>query len=182
MPPIIFIHGLNSSPSSAWELNMKWENDYGHADANEGISSTESFTGNTYSWAENQPYSNVDTHYIDSYDNGDDSIIELPERLIEYNSYTPNVDLFAYQYGANNHVGIAGDDLESFIQGLRTHVDSISSYQDFNIIAHSKGGLVSRHFIELTDGTLDIDRLITFGTPHFGVNNSAAGDLDRGEQ
>lgn len=181
MAPIIFIHGMNSSPAGAFEINMKWENDYGHADANESIDSTESYTGNTYSWAENQPYSNVDVHFIDSYQNNDDNIIELPERLIEYNGYTPNVDLFAYQYGANNHVGIAGDDLGSFISGLRTYVSSIPSYQDFNIIAHSKGGLVSRHFIETaTDGTHDITRLITFGTPHMGVNNSALGDLDRG--
>jgi hypothetical protein len=180
MSPVIFIHGLNSSPAGAFEINMKWENDFDHADANENIDSTESYTGNTYSWAENQPYSNVDVHFIDSYQNGDDDIIELPERLIENNGYTPNVDLFAFQYGANNHVGIAGDDLGSFIAGLRQHVSSISSYQTFDIIAHSKGGLVSRHFIETsTDGTHDITRLITFGTPHMGVNNSAADDLDR---
>jgi Palmitoyl protein thioesterase/Bacterial TSP3 repeat len=180
LPPVIFIHGLASSPSGAWELNMKWENDYGHADANETISSSESYTGNTYSWAENQPYSNVDTHFIDSYQNDGDGKIEQAERLIEYDGYIPNENLFAFQYGANNHVGIAGDDLGDFINGLRENVDTISPYQDFTIIAHSKGGLVSRHYIETsTNGSEAINRLITFGTPHYGVNNSLTGDMDR---
>ncbi|MBX9245273.1 caspase family protein [Actinotalea ferrariae] len=40
--------------------------------------------------------------------------------------------------------------------------------QRLDVVAHSMGGLVSRHFIELGGGATVVDRLVTLGTPNGG--------------
>lgn len=42
--------------------------------------------------------------------------------------------------------------------------------QQVTLVAHSMGGLVSRAYLESSDYRQDVEQLITFGTPHVGVD------------
>lgn len=169
--PVVFIHGLSSSPSGAWGIDMYWDNVL-MAKSEESIGLGESYTGNTYLSEEYEPYTNVDVHFIEGISNDGEMADDLRDA-----GYVVNKELFTFQYYANGHVGDAGEAIDDFINGIRNNV--FGDTRDVNIIAHSKGGLVSRYAIEANSQSSNIDRLITFGTPHFGVNNSSLGDLDR---
>ncbi|WP_349409907.1 hypothetical protein [Pseudalkalibacillus sp. SCS-8] len=172
--PTIMLHGLNSN-TARWGFDKLWENSGSKPKADEYINSYESFTGTEYALGYTSSYGNHDVHYL--YDGGNTA--QLGWQLnVDFN-YTPNVDLFGFNYEHNGHVAEGADWLKHYIGDLES-LGYINSYDDINLIGHSKGGLVSRYLIENLGYDWYIDRLMTFGTPHFGSDKSFFGtDLDR---
>ncbi|WP_257348277.1 hypothetical protein [Pseudalkalibacillus decolorationis] len=171
--PTILIHGLFGS-SGTWGYTNHWDNESSSPKVEQSISSTCTFTGKSYSDNTTSNYSNPDVHYIC----GTSDAGELGPQLDVDFGYTPNVDLFAFEYHHSGHVATGARHLGNFINALRAQ-GIIRKYDDVNLLAHSKGGLISRYFIENQGGTDDVERLITIGTPHFGSDLSTFGDMDR---
>jgi len=171
LQPTILIHGLNSN-SQAFGFNNKWKNGASPS-AETAISSTQTFTKVSYASGATSTYGNVDVHFITSVSDS----AELGPILDTNKGYTPNVDLFIYEYDANGHVGTAANGLKSFITNLTSK--AIIPAGTVNLVGHSKGGLVSRYYIENLSGSSKVARLVTLGTPHFGSDWATFGDLDR---
>lgn len=171
--PTIVIHGWNSN-STAFGFANKWKNNDYSPSAETSIASSETFTGTSYAKGTVSSYSNIDVHFITSVTD----TTELGAWLNANKGYTKNVDLFIFEYYNNGHVGIAAARLKEFISNMRS-AGKIGSTVVVNLIGHSKGGLVSRYYIENLSGTNDVARLITLGTPHFGSDLSTFGDMDR---
>ncbi|MCX7570771.1 hypothetical protein OS242_12460 [Tumebacillus sp. DT12] len=169
--PTILVHGFWGS-STTWGFNQKWSNGGDTPSAESAIYSYETFTGKTYASGTASTYSNIDVQYITS--NSDST--EMGPILVG-KGYTRNVDLFNFEYHSDGHVALAGQHLKNFIANLKS-AGKIPSGA-VNIIAHSKGGLVSRYFIENQSGSSSVARLTTLGTPHFGSDYSTFGDMDR---
>ncbi|WLD92620.1 triacylglycerol lipase [Alkalihalobacillus sp. AL-G] len=172
--PTIMVHGLNSN-TSRWGFDKLWQNDDNIPEADEYINSYESFTGREYSNGYDSSYGNYDVHYLG--DAGDQGDLGWQLNLDFY--YTPNVDLFGFNYEHNGHVGEGAAWLRHYIGDLES-LGYINSYDDINLVAHSKGGLISRYLIENLGYSYYVDRLMTFGTPHFGSDRVFFGtDMDR---
>jgi pimeloyl-ACP methyl ester carboxylesterase len=82
------------------------------------------------------------------------------------------VEAFASRYDAAfgyNHPTFTRDPLENAIRLLEMIPDDVRLNVD--IMAHSRGGLVTRSLVELQEMTpkFNIQRLITFGSPHGGT-------------
>ncbi|MBY6036899.1 hypothetical protein KUV80_09550 [Fictibacillus nanhaiensis] len=171
--PVIMLHGLFGSTGSFGYENL-WANSDDLAKANANVSSTQSFSGKSYSSGTQLSYGNKDVHFITSTSDYN----ELGAMLDSAQGYTPNVDLFAFEYDEGGHVGLGAQYLGQFIQDLRSS-GIIPSSSPVQLLAHSKGGLVSRYYIENQNGSVNIARLFTIGTPHFGSDLSLYGDMDR---
>jgi len=169
--PTILIHGLNSN-SQAFGFNNLWSNGASPS-ASSAVSSTQTFTKVSYASGATSTYGNIDVHYITSVSDS----AEFGPVLDSLKGYTPNVDLFIYEYDANGHVSTASSGLKSFVSNLYTK--GIIPAQSVNLVGHSKGGLVSRYYIENLSGSAYVPRLVTLGTPHFGSDWATFGDLDR---
>lgn len=171
--PTIMIHGYNSN-SECWGYRDKWSNG-NNPSASSYVYSYETFTGTSYSSGYVSSYSNPDTHYITSVSDS----TEIGVVLDTYKGFTPNVDLFTYEYDSTGHVGIGASGLRGFVNNMYAK-GIIPSTAYINLLAHSKGGLVSRYYIENLNGSYEaVDRLITLGTPHYGSDYSTFGDMDR---
>ena len=62
--------------------------------------------------------------------------------------------------------------VDSAARSLSRFVDQVLSCErrtEVDLVAHSMGGLVARHFIERLSGARKVGRLITIGTPHHGT-------------
>lgn len=172
--PTIMVHGLNSN-TARWGYDKLWQNDDPIPEADEYINSYESFTGREYADGYDSSYGNYDVHYLG--DAGDTA--DVGWQLNVDFAYTPNIDLFGFNYEHNGHVGEGATWLRHYIGDLES-LGYINSYDDINLIAHSKGGLVSRYLIENLGYSYYVDRLLTFGTPHFGSDRVFFGtDMDR---
>ncbi|MGB8955728.1 MAG: hypothetical protein WCC10_10150 [Tumebacillaceae bacterium] len=172
LQPTILVHGLLGS-STTWGYNNLWSNG-ATPKAESAISSTQSYTHATYASGATSTFSNIDVHYITSVSDS----AEMGPILDANKGYTRNVDLFVYEYDSDGHVATAATGLKGFVAGLRSKA-IIASTQDVNLVVHSKGGLVSRYYIENLSGSADVTRLVTLGTPHFGSDLSTFGDMDR---
>jgi pimeloyl-ACP methyl ester carboxylesterase len=172
LQPTILVHGLLGS-SKTWGFNNLWSNG-ATPKAESAISSTQSFTHTTYASGATSTFSNIDVHYITSVSD----TAEMGPILDTNKGYTRNVDLFIYEYDSDGHVATAANGLKGFISGLRSKA-IIASTQDVNLMGHSKGGLVSRYYIENLAGSANVTRLVTLGTPHYGSDLSTFGDMDR---
>ncbi|HEU4965677.1 MAG TPA: hypothetical protein VFV52_17850 [Bacilli bacterium] len=171
--PTILVHGFNSN-SDCWGLRDKWDNG-NNPSASSYVYSYETFTGSSYSSGYTSTYSNIDTHYITSISDSS----EMGAILDSNKGFTPNVDLFTYEYDSTGHVGIAANGLRGYVNNLYAY-GIIPSYTYINLLAHSKGGLVSRYYIENLNGSYEaVDRLVTIGTPNYGSDWSTFGDMDR---
>jgi hypothetical protein len=171
--PVIMLHGLFGSIGSFGFENL-WDNSGDLAKANTAVGASQTYTGRTYSSGTQLSYGNKDVHFITSTsDSG-----ELGAMLDSAQGYTPNVDLFAYEYDEGGHVSLGAKYLGQFINDLRSS-GIISAYDPVQLLAHSKGGLVSRYYIENLNGSSNVSRLFTIGTPHFGSDLSTYGDMDR---
>jgi pimeloyl-ACP methyl ester carboxylesterase len=148
------------------------------------IPSNQTFSGSTYHAGNQLHYDNPDVQFITGI--AEDSNNYLGPVLTDldsigwggvgYPEYTPNYDLFIFEYDNDDtNIHINSMYLNNYIQNLR-NIGKIAPYQGsivpVAIIAHSMGGLVARYFVEnldeQTDGDIDINSLITIGTPHFG--------------
>lgn len=62
-------------------------------------------------------------------------------------------------------------DIGNSAAALATAVDSVRTQTGsakVDLIGHSQGGLVSRHFVKYLGGDAKVDSLISLGTPHYG--------------
>jgi hypothetical protein len=169
--PTIMVHGLWGG-ADTWGYENYWNNDGSRPYTEKSTSCT--FSGKSYSSGYYSYYSNYDVHYLCSRtDNA-----ELGSQLDIDFAYTPNVDLFGFEYHHDGHVDTGAYYLGYFINRLR-ETGKIGSTQDVNLMAHSKGGLVSRYSVENYNRSGDVDRILTFGTPHFGSDAATTGDMDR---
>jgi hypothetical protein len=166
------VHGLFGS-TGTWGWDNYWNNgDSPYAEST--IYPDCTYTGTQYDLGEFTTYSNIDVHYLCAYSDFDELGVELDENY----GYTPNVDLFGFEYGSDGHVDTGAYYLGVFINNLRNK-SIIGSSQDVNLMAHSKGGLVSRYSVENYNRSADVDRILTWGTPHFGSDAATSGDMDR---
>jgi hypothetical protein len=170
--PTILVHGLYGS-STTWGFNQKWSNGGDTPSADSAVTASQTFTGKTYASGAASTYSNIDVQFI----TGVSDSAEIGPAL-DTKGYTPNVDLFIFEYNSDGHVATAAGHLKNFVAGLKS-AGKIASTTDVNLIGHSKGGLVSRYYIENLSGSTYVARLTTLGTPHFGSDLSTFGDMDR---
>jgi len=117
----------------------------------------------------------------------------IPQSISEYftkNGYTMNKNLFAFNYANQDFASRNGRLLSQYIENIKssvcdnssTEIPAISSdifatksdLEDmkarFILIGHSNGGLVSRYYIENLGGHINVDKLITIDTPHYGAS------------
>ncbi len=80
----------------------------------------------------------------------------------DYDTY-----LARWTSNANETIGIpaAADCLQTQLDGLLVGSPGAS----VTLVGHSLGGIVSRYFVERTGYKGDVDRLITYGSPHAGI-------------
>lgn len=92
--------------------------------------------------------------------------------------YVQNQDYFVFPYDWRKKITESANDLESFINN---NVGVTNSTTKVTIIGHSLGGLVGRIYTQTHP--LNIDKLITVGTPHKGVvqvyKPLEAGEIDK---
>ncbi|HZH59191.1 MAG TPA: hypothetical protein VEY70_06405 [Metabacillus sp.] len=177
--PVILVHGLYGS-ASTWGARTLWENTGPTAYASTTIDKTQTFTKTiTYYQGDTLTYDNIDATWITSVPNQ----LDIAYYLMNSKGYTANVDLFVFQYNNNLYAEAygAGSQLKFYIDNLLTYLKSKGSpHSTVNLIAHSKGGLVSRYAIENFSAGQKVQRLITLGTPHYASDYySGTSDLAR---
>ena len=123
--------------------------------------------------------------------------------------YEANKNLFAFNYPNQDFAIKNSEKLEEYIEAVKiyskvnsspynssvnsdfkaeasdifaTKNDLDKNQARFILIGHSNGGLVSRYYIENMGGDVNVDKLITIDTPHYGSNlaNMAYSSLQRG--
>ena len=178
--PIILLHGRTSNtldtfgvPTVVCPYKMKPYNN--HYDTS--IIST----GNN-----NYMYNDVNTHIIDS---KNIKVGSLGAALVN-KGYIANKNLFAFNYPNQDFAIKNGEKLKKYIEAVKlesekqsgkvdkfyavasdifaTKNDLDNNHARFILIGHSNGGLVSRYYIENLDGDVNVDKLITIDTPHYG--------------
>ena len=100
--------------------------------------------------------------------------------------YTPNVDLFVFNYPNEDAVKYNAYKLNAYLENLATDIRTNGTNQEklsffgkasnltattdynINIVGHSMGGLVARYYIENIGKDENVDKLITICTPHWG--------------
>ena len=107
------------------------------------------------------------------------------------NGYTPNVDMFVFNYPNQDAVVHSAKKFKCYIENLiksvregdndqlkatfyKSRRDYMLNRYTINIVGHSMGGLVARYYIENLGQDTHVDKLITICTPHWG---SGYGDL-----
>lgn len=197
LPYTFLIHGWTGD-STTFGFENGWSpSDENYSKANLNLSGSQSFTGKSFNVGDTQSLNNPDVHFITNIKTDvicdNESCREDPNnpetnRIGIYLasdsrsgglSYTPNVDLFLFEYQNDfSDVFLNAHHLDSYIKNLK-NMNIIPDNAITAIVAHSMGGLVSRYFIENIDQQGTINKLITIGTPHFGVQYSPVGDLGR---
>ena len=139
-------------------------------------------------------------------DNAEPYLEEHPEGgnlayHLEQNGYTINVDLFVFNYPNKDAVVHSANKLNAYLANLAEHIRTTGSTQAkysffgratgitttspycIDIVGHSMGGLVARYYIENIGKDMNVRKLITIDTPHWGssladISNSLGfGDL-----
>lgn len=168
--PIILLHGRNDNTSGAF-----------------GVVTKSSSNNDCYGiglTVNNIDYSSVTSHIILGIDDG-----KLGDYLEDSLKYTPNKNLFAFNYPNMDFAINNSPRLQKYIKNLKsasnnsnktdnflancsdifaTKEDLEKEHARFILIGHSNGGLVSRYYIEKLSGYVDVDKLITIDTPHYG--------------
>lgn len=115
------------------------------------------------------------------------------------NGYTPNVDMFVFNYPNQDAVVHSAKKFKCYIENLiksvregdndqlkatfyKSRRDYILNRYTINIVGHSMGGLVARYYIENLGQDTHVDKLITICTPHWGsdyadLSNGIIGDV-----
>lgn len=187
--PTVMVHGLTGN-STTWGVQDKWTNTQPlFKQAQDFVNSNETYSGYAYDAGTFMPYYDPNTHFIiNGYSEGAEDPTgargdEMGVHLIKA-GYTPNVDLFQFEYYNIGRVFVASYELYGYLKILREW-QVIPSTQPVNLLAHSMGGLVSRYYIEnvMYQSNPLVQNLITLGTPHFGSDTATEldwpEDLDR---
>lgn len=156
--PVILIHGRDDNSESCWGA-INW---------------IEKGTNNVYDIGNPKDYTDV---YLQSIRDDSESVIwdGSPNNIKEddtqmYHSlltsgYTKNVDLFVFNYPNVDFVEKNAKLLNDYIENLKIKY----GYEKFDLVGHSKGGLISRFYIESMKKDENIRKLITIDTPHWGT-------------
>jgi pimeloyl-ACP methyl ester carboxylesterase len=99
---------------------------------------------------------------------------KIAETLLEYFDLVPEQNYFEFPYDWRRDCRPAARAL-----ARRSH-DWLAAWRERSgntdakliLVAHSLGGLVARHFLELLDGWKETRALVTFGTPYRGALNA----------
>lgn len=132
-------------------------------------------------------YSSIETHIII----GDDTKFGTLGSYLVAEGYTANKNLFAFNYPNEDFAMNNAPKLSDYIGNIKlcvtgetkrpdefialesdifaTEDDKENNHARFVLIGHSNGGLVSRYYIENMDGYVNVDKLITIDTPHYGA-------------
>jgi pimeloyl-ACP methyl ester carboxylesterase len=155
--PILFIHGINSNCKTWDDAIPQLEKYFGYR--LKKFNKPEEFI--SYS-KPGDPTKGV-TWFISQ-----DGKYESPAKLY----------LEAFDYGGKDssggfkyHIGSHTPKLKSEIEKILKAYYGEDNWQNakLNIIAHSMGGLIARHYIQKADGAKRVKRLITIGTPHCSI-------------
>lgn len=176
--PVLLIHGRTDSSYGAFGLHTDVcpNGDDKKNDSIDFYNDTSDF------------YSNVKTHIIKDKDIDSNKL----GYYLSQHTYIVNKNLFVFNYpnwdfAQNNAPKLAGyiENIKSCVKGefespedfLATKRDIFATKEDlknnnarFILIGHSNGGLVSRYYIENIGGDVNVDKLITIDTPHYGSN------------
>ncbi|MDY6777680.1 MAG: alpha/beta fold hydrolase, partial [Candidatus Nanohaloarchaea archaeon] len=77
--------------------------------------------------------------------------------------------------------GLTTDHPAFYAQELQEYVEeTLDQEERISLLAHSMGGLVSRHYVEELEGGDYVDSLVTLGTPHQGSLLAYMGGHTRG--
>jgi hypothetical protein len=89
---------------------------------------------------------------------------DLVEALLKNGGYTRGVNLFTFPYDWEKSNKISAEKLKQKIQQIKNQ----TAMPKVDLVAHSMGGLVARHYIQSENYLEDVDQVITMGTPHLG--------------
>ena len=176
--PVFLIHGRDSNTEATWGIitNIpKGKNNHYAPNVD-----AKAKNGNKYIEVCSQEISEV--HQGNS--NDEDKPCNLGFEL-EKAGYTKNINLFAFTYPNQDAVVHSANKFKIYIENLIGDVRtsgtdeekacfyaSRSDYEnniyEFNIVAHSMGGLVARYYIENLNQDCRVNKLITICTPHWG--------------
>jgi pimeloyl-ACP methyl ester carboxylesterase len=100
-----------------------------------------------------------------------DPILHTYDDLIatlDANGYTPGTDLFLFPYDWHaSNVDTAGL--------LKQKIDAVKATcacGTVDLVVHSMGGLIARHYMQSASYDNDVDQVVFLGTPHLGAPNA----------
>lgn len=188
--PVFLIHGRKSHSKPTWGIDS-YISEENNDHFNSNVNAT-SLNDKSYFTPQNQLIPEENAFVENSFDT--EKPVNLGNVLID-NGYSPNVNLFIFNYPNQDAVIHNAKKFEKFIKTLATQVkyfypDQVKTcfyssrrameLNDFkiNIVGHSMGGLVARYFIEnmyytnpndeMISYDKHVDKLITICTPHWG--------------
>jgi pimeloyl-ACP methyl ester carboxylesterase len=102
-----------------------------------------------------------------------DGYTAVAESLIEHFGLQRGVSFFDFPYDWRRHNAVAARKLQRRVHDwLKVKKQAGASDPKAVLVAHSMGGLVCRHFLEVLGGWRQTRALVTFGTPYRGSLNS----------
>ena len=180
--PVVFIHGLTDNTYGAFGIPTNacpYYQNKAHPLNNQY---------NTQETETHESYIDINTHLIDTLNIQQGKI----GKYLCNNLYVPNKNMFAFNYPNRDFAHFNADKLSGYINAIKNYVteqsnsipqfkaetsDIFATREDlekgharFVLIGHSNGGLVSRFYIENKNGYVNVDKLITIDTPHYGSN------------
>ncbi len=211
-PAVFLIHGRNDNSFTVWgahnsvgvslyNTEIEDNDDYNsslsatvpgtqlyYTDINTQMIQSFSENGQTNDGVFNGEYYTVKIELIDliQYSSTHSEGGNLAYYLVNECGYTPNVDLFVFNYPNQDAVKYNAQKLNAYLENLATEIRTngtaqqkasffgktsgitASSPYNIDIVGHSMGGLVARYYIENLDKDHNVRKLITIGTPHWG--------------
>lgn len=141
-PPIILIHGFGGTMNS-YGFNNRWNNkqEVTNAIAESAVPPEDTFSGQSYKTGDKLPYYHPDANKIQRVDRVSDET-EIGPALMA-SGYTPNEDLFGFEYWTTFTSGYEWIQIESlFLNEYVKELHAIGKLnQRVNLVAHSMGGL-----------------------------------------
>ncbi len=173
--PIILIPGFAGTTLSTSDLGTVYEGDDGHGGIFE-----HHYLANEQVWINTSEAANPgEDDYFDALKMKPDGqtpesnlyprfpVPEVYQPTLEYfrtKGYRDGRDLFTFAYDWRRDIRINNDQLDDLI----TYAKQRTGLPKVNIIAHSMGGLLIRHYITDATKAQNIFRAVTLGTPYLG--------------